>query len=77
MVQGLIKSEPGVDVTFDAKNIANENNIPLTECNLPPLTTRGSDEVYFHPLTSHELRKIVHSFPSNKTSKMPYLQFYL
>ena len=56
----------GGNASFDAKKNANENNIPSTESNLPPFTIHESDEFYFQPLTSHELCKLVQSFPSNK-----------
>ena len=51
----------GVNASFDAKKIANENNVSLTVSNLPSITIHESDEFYFHPMTSHELRKIVFS----------------
>ena len=52
----------GVNASLDTKKIANENNIPLTESNLPPITTHESDKFYFDPMTSQNYVKLFSLF---------------
>ena len=59
----------GMKAAEQSKKIAIANDLPLVQPNVEHVLNNTS-EFDFRPVSSCEIRKIVHSFPSNKTSGM-------
>ena len=59
----------GVKVAEESKKIAIANNLTLVQPN-ELVFDNNTDEFCFYPVSSYEIRKIVNSFPSNKTPGM-------
>ena len=59
----------GVKVAEESKKIAIANNLTLVQPN-EFVFDNNTDEFCFYPVSSYEIRKIVNSFPSNKTPGM-------
>ena len=59
----------GMKAAEQSKKIAIANDLPLVQPNVE-LVLNNTSEFYFRPVSSCEIRKIVHSFPSNKAPGM-------